>query len=136
MLFCTVFIVMLFMHIWVFKPPLFENKAYNIPQQHVFRVLISLATNLTFATFVNLWVALWTTFIQSCSCSCTYWYFSRHSLKTRHTTFLSSTLILLRTDSPFLDAFRKRAVISLRFDAFRKYAVILLCFKNEAFNIS
>ena len=40
------------MHISVFQPPFFANEAYNIPEQLIVRVLISLPTNETFATFL------------------------------------------------------------------------------------
>ena len=75
------------MHILVFKLPLFENEAYNIPEQHAFRVLISLPTNETFAIFL-----VSTIVDDDYSCSCMYQYFSGHSLRMMHTTFLSSVL--------------------------------------------
>ena len=70
----------------VFQPPFFANEAY-IPEQLIVRVLISLPTNETFATFLVSAIV-----DDDYSYSCMYRYFSRHSMKMRHTTFLSSVL--------------------------------------------
>ena len=48
----SVRLLSLFVHISVFQPPFFANEAYNIPEQLIVRVLISLPTNETFATFL------------------------------------------------------------------------------------
>ena len=93
------------MHISVFQPPFFANEAY-IPEQLIVRVLISLRTNETFATFLVSAIV-----DDDYSYSCMYRYFSRRSMKMRHTTSgVLSWYINFATNermnhSPFLDAF-------------------------------
>ena len=84
---CSVRFLKLFVHISVFQLPFFANEAYNIPEQLIVRVLISLPTNETLATFLVSAIVE-----NDYSYSCMYRYFSCHSMKMRHTTFLSSVL--------------------------------------------
>lgn len=65
----------------------FENEAYNFPEQYILRVLISLPTNKTAATFVVSAIV-----DDNYSCSSIYRYFGGLSLSMSHTIFLSSAL--------------------------------------------
>ena len=55
------------MQVSIFKPPHFENEAYNIPEQHVVRVFIWLPTNKTFAKLLRKFESAILDDVYSCS---------------------------------------------------------------------
>ena len=55
------------MQVSIFKPPHFEKEAYNIPEQHIVRVFISLPTNKTFAKLLRKFESAILDDVYSCS---------------------------------------------------------------------